>query len=460
MDKQKVIALLMKLQSEITSESVKEKYRTSEKYFIRRRQLTFSNLIMMRLNMLNKTLSVEIEKISNYLTEFTQRIVPSKQAFSKSASHIKWEGFKHFNEFFVKSFYQDTVYRKFANKYILAATDGSDFHLPNVPELKAHFGSYTNGQMPEQCTAKCVKLYDVINHITISSILAPYIQQNSKGVSEKSLFDLQIEKLPELLDLKEVSLLITGDKYYPCFRYLYSLPRKNIDFLFRCREKFCLETAEFARSGQLDAIITIDMNKSRRKYGKDVNRKSIQGTDENYTEAIPDIITVRCVRIERGKGEAMFLLTNIPVEELSREQIGKGYEMRWGEETSFDLDKNTLEIENFSSKTVNGILQEFYAKTLTANITELLVCQAQSELDIEQKQKNNIHPYIINRKVAYGLVKDEIVVFLNDLEHADLWFDRMTKKILRHRSPVRPGRYYPKKRKFKTKFSMNMRRST
>lgn len=456
--KSDVILLLNNLQVEIQSTKMKEKYRTLPKYFTRDRILTFPILIIMRLNILNKSLSVELEKISNFFSQLTTFSTPSKQAFSKATSHIKWEGFKYLNDFFVKDYYSKSGSLKFADKYILTAADGSDIELPNLPELKAHFGEYNNGQMLGQCMAKCVKLYDVLNHVNISSVLSPYNAKDTKGFSEKSLFDIQIAALPELIDLEEKSLIVLGDKYYPCFYYFYSLPAQNINFAFRCAASFCLEVKEFAQSNKLDAELSIDMKISRRKYGKSVNRPMPDGTVCQL--AVPDIIKVRCVRIKRNDGKDMFILTSLNSKELSRQEVGEIYDLRWGEETSFGLDKNVLEVENFSAKTVNGILQEFHAKTLTANIAELLVIDAQKKLDEEQNIKDNKNPLIINRRVSYGLVKDEIVLLLNGNEAADLWFARMSKKILRYRSSVRKGRFFPKERKYKTKFSMNMRRST
>ena len=456
--KNDIIQLLSNLQAEIESSSMKEKYRTLPKYFTRNRVLTFSILIIMRLNILNKSLSVELEKISNLFSKISTFSTPSKQAFSKATSHIKWEGFKYLNDFFVKDYYSRSGSLKFADKYILVAADGSDIELPNSPKLKAHFGEYNNGQMLGQCMAKCVKLYDVLNHINISSVLSPYNAKDTKGFSEKSLFDIQIAALPELIDLQEKNLIVIGDKYYPCFHYFYSLPMQHLNFVFRCAASFCLEVKEFAQSNKLDAELSIDMKISHRKYGKSVNRPMPDGTVCQLD--IPDIIKVRCVRVKRKDGTDMFILTNLPSKELSRQEVGEIYDLRWGEETSFGLDKNVLEVENFSTKTVNGILQEFHAKTLTANIAELLVMDAQNTLDEEQSTKDNKNSLIINRKISYGLVKDEIVLLLNGNEPADLWFARMSRKILRYRSPVRKGRFFPKKRKYKTKFSMNMRRTT
>ena len=48
--KNDVIQLLSNLQAEIESSSMKEKYRTLPKYFTQDRALTFSILIIMRLN--------------------------------------------------------------------------------------------------------------------------------------------------------------------------------------------------------------------------------------------------------------------------------------------------------------------------------------------------------------------------------------------------------------------------
>lgn len=440
-------AILDRLQQEINSDAVRLKYRQRVVDFTRDRLLSFGRLVYLRLHMMNKSTSVELSK---FMDTFVG-VSASKQAFSKAIQKIKWEGFAHFNDFFVRDYYQSAEYKRYKDRYTLIATDGTTMELPYEPQLIAHFGQHDNGQTTQPiCIGMSVKLYDVLNNISISTSLSPYQLDQSKGNSEQALFEERLEDLKTLLPGKEKEIILIGDKYYPSFYYLVELPERVGHFVFRCKASFCKEVKAFAASGEQDAILTIDLNKSARKYSSSAKR-----LDKKI-----DQIEVRCVRIDRPNGEPMFLLTDLSNEQLSRAELGDIYGLRWGEETSFDVDKNLVEVENFASKSVNGVLQEFYAKTLTANIASLVMAQAQAQLEEEQKNKDNKYVYKINRAVAIGLLKDEIVPFLNGSQPAEDWMKRMVKMVLPHRSPVRKGRSFQKKRKHKLKFSMTKRRVT
>ena len=73
--------------------------------------------------------------------------------------------------------------------------------------------------------------------------------------------------------------------------------------------------------------------------------------------------------------------------------------------------KNTLELENVSSKKVEGVLQDFYACVFTCNITHLLIREADKELKQEQKQKNKYN-YQVNRATAASILRNEIIKLL------------------------------------------------
>jgi len=88
----------LSLQEEISLPLTKEKYRVIDTAFTRQRKLNFSTLVNLRLNLMNKSTSVELSKHFSH-----QNIQPvSKQAFSQAIKKIKWEGFEHFNNFFIK----------------------------------------------------------------------------------------------------------------------------------------------------------------------------------------------------------------------------------------------------------------------------------------------------------------------------------------------------------------------
>ena len=403
----------------------------------------------MQMNFINRSISVEVSKfLSRFHFSGKEKDV-SKQAFSKARSKIKWEGFRYLNDEMIKQYYSDQDYIHYKNKYLVIATDGTTYELPYEEKLIAEFNEWDNGQTIQPiCMAQGLKLYDVLNHMTIISNLEPYSAGQEKGISERESFEKSLAKLPQLIDNQSHNVLFLGDKYYPSFYKLHQLPFLGYNFVFRCKANFCKEVKAFVDNKSNDAVLKIDLEYDRRKYQSSAKR----------IDDMPAYLEVRCVKIKLANGDMEYLLTNVNKEELNIQDLKELYGFRWNEETSFDTDKNKLEVENISSKTPNGVRQDFYAKVLTANITQLLISEAQMKLEEEQAQKNNKHTYQINRAVATGLVKDELPKLFLGQESAQVWYPRMVGKILRRREPVRKHRVYPKKRKHKLKFSITKRR--
>ena len=173
---------------------------------------------------------------------------------------------------------------------------------------------------------------------------------------------------------------------------------------------------------------------------------------------MPKTLQVRALKFTRPNGETTCLVTSIRPEDLDYDSLCGLYPYRWGEEVSFNFDKNRTEIENFSAKMPQGIRQEWHANVLTTNLAQLLIEDAQELLDEEQCDSTNKYAYQINRSIALGIIKDEIPKMLFGKEKPDKFYSRMIKLIIRHREPVRPNRTFPRKRKHRLRFSMNLRR--
>lgn len=404
----------------------------------------------MQLNILSRSLSVEVSKFLSRFHFSGREKDGSKQAFSKARQNIKWEGFVALNDAFIQSFYGDQDYLHYKDKYLVLATDGTTYELPYERALLEEFNEFHNGQGHPICMAQSVKIYDVLNQLNVTSIFSPYNAGESKGYSEQVLFEKSLKKIPQLIDNKEHKVLLLGDKYYPSYYYFYELPRLGYDFIFRCKPSFSKDVTAFIQSSEWDSWLEIDLTRSLRKYVTSAKRIA----------NCPDTIKVRCVKIALPNGTDSYLLTNVTEEDLSLKDLEQLYKLRWEEETSFDTDKNKIEVENFSSKTPNGIRQDFHARILTENLAQLLISEAQELLDQEQAGKNNKHKYKINRAVAIGLIKGELPKLFTKKQDVALWSSRLLKKILRRREIVRPNRAAPRVRKHKLKYPMNRRRVT
>jgi hypothetical protein len=66
-------------------------------------------------------------------------------------------------------------YQLYQDKYILLCSDGTDFHLPWTDEMVEEFSLMDNGLSDQpKCLAKCIKIWDVLNGLTIETELCNY----------------------------------------------------------------------------------------------------------------------------------------------------------------------------------------------------------------------------------------------------------------------------------------------
>ena len=370
----------------------------------------------------------------------------SKQSFSKARYKILPEAFVDLNDTFVQAYYELGGYRLYRGKYLLLASDGSDYELPWGEEVLQSFGMADNGQNKQpMCMAKATKIWDVLNGLTVSAELGRY------DVAEIQHFKAAWQKALSLLPGRaQADLLLLGDMHYPSFWLMADIQALDANFLFRCPPTFCREVRQFMDSGTREAVLDIPI--AADPVRKHSFKKKADSTN------VPQALRLRALKFVRPNGETSCLITSVPAEDLEYDSICGLYPLRWGEEASFDFDKNRAEIENFSAKMPQGIRQEWHANVLATNLAQLLIEDAQELLDEEQCDSQNKYTYHINRSVALGLIKDELPKMLFGKEKPAKFYDRMIKLIIRHREPIRPNRTFPRKRKHRLRFSMNLRR--
>lgn len=394
------------------------------------------------INKLSKSLSVEITK---YLQRFGKGIA-SKQAFSKARYKVSHQAFIELNQTLMSAYYTHGGYQLFRNKYLLLAADGSDYQLPWQTEIVEHFGIHDNGQGRKRCLAKGVNIWDVVNQMNICGAFGEY--KKSEKVYFREAWKSTLNLLGET-KLKAHKLLLL-DALYPQFSLMASLSADNTDFIISCGATFCREVISFMKTGKEEELLTIPIasDRTRKSYFK-----------KQYPDlAVPDEIKVRVVRLRLKDEPDRCLLTSLSSEEFDQKQIRQTFLMRWGQESSFRFDKSRTEVENFASKKMEGIYQEFHANLFANNLTQLLVMDAQQILDEKQKAKNNKYHYNINRSVARGLMKDELPLLLHRKENISTFCDRMILLFLKNTVPRIPNRSFPRIKKHKLKFPMNYRR--
>lgn len=416
----------------IHSQDFKERYRQHEKDFTRNRILTFVGLVVSQLNLMSKSLSVEVSR-------FVERFISlgkdySKQAYSQCRRKLKAEAFTALNRELVQQYYGDGDYKRWQG-HLLLAIDGSLLQLPESEELISSFGLAENKgkSMP---MGRSSLLYDVENELVLHAQLKSYVS------SEQAMALAHLDYLQELS--LPARCLLLFDRGYPSLWLLACLQSRKLDFVMRCNASFLTEVSAFAQASAPDAVLELDLQ---------INNRLRQEKLRPFLQPAQTKLWVRAVKVELAPGETEYLLTSLL--ELPLSEFQQLYHQRWGVETGLDFYKNGLQLENFSAKTELGVQQDFQAHLLAANLSALLVADADQELAQQQACKPHKYGYKVNRAVALGLVKDNLAILLLGKQPAEEVYDRVKQKIKRRKEAIRPGRSYPRKRKLHYKFHSN-----
>lgn len=411
---------LNKIRSRIHSKELKEKWRKSITDFTRKRKMDFERLIHYILN--KKGLSTNME-IYNFFDKINEETDMSAQALLDQRLKLKPEIFVDLNEDYLKGFYSE--YRetdvKHYKGYILKAIDGTDFEIPNTEKSKDTFGrvkTKSGESIPRTSVSMC---YDVLNGYIIDVIPEKYRSNEIYMAKQHMKKDQEITE-----DYKSIYIM---DRNYVSLDFISFLQKNGINFLARLNLGYYVK--ETTNMKTKDEIIEIERTKERMK------RKYFEN-EETREYAKKNKIEVRILKYVLKTGEEEYLITNL--KKLSYEEIFEIYGKRWNIETLYNSLKNKLQIEKFTSSKEEIIKQDIYASVLVYNMIQTMKNEAQE--DIEQKKYK--HEMKINENISIGLFKNEMIyIMLEDDDKKRLKrYDKLCKKILKYKIPIRKDRQY------------------
>lgn len=186
----------------------------------------FKETILFMLNMINKSLQVELNDFFEVILKRKDTI--SKQAFSENRQKINPNAFIELNDRIVDVIYKECDQYKLWNGYRLTAIDGTTIELPNTENLGNEFG-YAKSQYDSvaiaRASASC--LFDVLNKVVIKSKI--YRFKTSERKISLELIS-QMKKVPSIKDL------ILFDRGYPSSELMSTLIESNICFVMRLKK--------------------------------------------------------------------------------------------------------------------------------------------------------------------------------------------------------------------------------
>ena len=211
--------------------------------FTRDRVLTFQRLTLFIINLIRKTLQIEI---NNFTDDLGVENV-TKQAFSKARKKLNPIVFKLLNDKFVSEFYTDNDITTFHGFRILAI-DGTKIQLPSSEEINRTYG-FSQSQFGNAIPmAQASIMFDVLNKVTIHSLITPM------NTSERDLAAQHLDKLTKFqeqlsLNTNKIKDLAIFDRGYPSTGLLAKLFVEKKDFMFRCQRSFVPQLASMITEG-------------------------------------------------------------------------------------------------------------------------------------------------------------------------------------------------------------------
>lgn len=435
--------ILSIIRKEIQSEEFKFFCRVNPQDFTRNCLVTIPLLIALILNLIKRSLQVELlesEKILN--------LPPiSKQTFSAARQKLHPNAFKMMNSILVREYYTNNNFKTF-HGYRFIGVDGSTLQLVESASIKEKYGTSKNQTGENSIPLTRISYaYDLLSGITIDAIIRPY------DISERFMTHEHLKNIQSPLDTKDLYIF---DRGYPSITLICSLLYHKKDFLMRCKKDWLKETSLLVKRKKKDTIIEISPKKL---YGD--KRKE-------FIKLLPNVpldkkIKIRVLLIPLPTGEIEILITSLlDKKEHPYSVFSFIYNKRWRCEENFKLHKVSHEIENFSGTTDIAIQQEILGTIFTANVRALIADQAQMEIEEEYSKKHLKYAYKINSNISIGILKNELLKVIFDPNICLKSFcERLKNNMKRSVIPIRNQRKYRriKKSSLRKKYHPNKRRA-
>ena len=395
--------------------------RTNENSFIRNRKMPLQDLLFTMINRKGLTLTLELR---NYMKAAHPGTEISKPGYLKQRMKLNPDAFLDLYHYHNKNFYSEPGFATY-NGYLVFAADGSGINIPTTKETMEVFGTSSRKNTKPQASIGLGCLYDVMNRMIIES------DCNRCKFDEMTVAESQIDRITDTIGTEQ-PFLVVMDRGYPSTPAFIRMMDKNIYFLVR------LKSSDYKKE-QLslecnDMWIDIELDKGRIKH--------YEGT--SMAERMRELghIHLRMVKIYLDDGKYEVLLTNLPNETFSTEQLGDLYHMRWSIETAYETLKSRLQIENFTGTKPQLLLQDIYSTIYVSNLAEDIILETQQELD--EKDKKYKHKMAINQTVSIGILKNDLIYIIleKDKEKQTALFNNLYNDISKNLVPVRPDRHY------------------
>lgn len=420
---------LNNLIDKLTSDKIK--YIKNPQDYSRTRKLSFKTVITSILQMSGGSINHEL------LTYFnSSKNTPSASAFVQQRSKILPDAF----EALFNSFSKINNPHKTYKNYRVLAVDGSDLHIPtNSLDTDSYFAK-VNNQRPYNLL-HLNAFYDVCCRIYTDTI----IQKSRVSNENQALIDM-VDR-----DNTITPTLIIADRGYESYNALAHIQEKGWNFLFRIKDANSrggiANGLILPDDDEYDIFIDLHLSAGRTEEHwelyKNKNQYKRISHPENFDYFVNekgerDIykfyhLPFRIIKIKLDNNSYETIITNLPDDTFSIDEVKKLYSMRWGIETSFRDLKYPLGLLHFHSKKTELVYQEIYAHLLMYNFVSLMI----TGQNVQCKHRKHCYKssfsmaIYASRSFFQGKISQEDVIMI----------------LSRYLTPIRPNRKAARRKK-------------
>lgn len=387
----------------INSQDFIHRHRLSPKDFTRQRCLSFAKVMAFLFKVAKKSLQIEC----NFFAELLEEEPVTKQAMSKARAKVGVSAFQELHRDMIKDHYEDNPHCLWRG-YRVFGGDGSTLQLPDEGNIPEFFGDHF----------KHVTLARIFQYVelTTDTIVAPCIMPYA--VSEDTMAKTLLAHLVHRMrSYGQAHQLYVYDRGFPSHQFALQHLSLNVDFLFRLPLKFNPQIDEIVEKKQ-EADFEIEIKRADAKYQARVVIKYLRS------------------------GQPLILFTSLRTKTFSADDIAEAYKLRWRSEESYKFQKFLLQLENYTGRTVQTTLQDYWSGVFIATAMNLFFLEKEEE--IHQEEGEGEEKTRVNKSVVFAAIREDFLEAFLTGDVSDKLFKKFDKLCRRFRVPIRPNRSYPR----------------
>lgn len=373
--------------------------------FTRKRKIGFTMTMMFLLNFIRKSMHLEVDEFYDTLGK-PARERATMDAFIKAREKIKPSAFIELFEMSGREALASEALPR-TKGYRVFAIDGSHLLLQATEDILRHVDRFRND--PSRAAARVSILCEVQTGLIIDATIGPW-REDERSMAVRHLEGLFAGRGP-----RDV---VVFDRGYASKSLIEHFVTNDAYFLMRMQRSFnrLIDEAPMGES-----IIGLDCGKGRRM--------------------------LRVGKYLLPSGEVEMLLSNLPEADFSAEDLYSLYAQRWGVETQYDTLKNKLQLERFSGRKWDYILQDFFATMFLSNVVAACAGAAGEEMAKRERGKRFKHAHAVSKNVLVGKLKNRLILALAASTALGRWLrmHKLFKEASLAYNCVRPDRHVPRR---------------